>query len=345
MFGGAGTGEWEPRLSDTKPRRIERPRYRFGPVRDGRISGRPNAYDARNGPGKMKPLMAALTRLLACSPWWGIRTGARVAGWLMSRCGTDMARITKINLSKCFPNLDNQAVDALVQASLVHTASLFFESGALTHWRPERLRRLVVAEAGRHHLDANLNAGGVLLLVPHFGNWEFICFALGRRKFVALYDPPRVQSIETTLRRMRERFGGRLYPTSPSGIRAAYRQLRRGGLVCLLPDQVPPTESGVYAPFFGNSALTATFAHRLIERTRPTVMLGSARRAKNGFELAYEGLGDDVHSPSPQTFALALNRAIEELVRRDPAQYQWEYKRFKRQPGGVPEYYPKYKRR
>ncbi len=289
----------------------------------------------------MKLLTAALTRMLAWLPLSAIRSLAAVIGGLIFRSGSDMARITKINLSNCFPELDGQAVEALARQSLSHTACLFVESGPLAHWSGERLRQLIVSETGRESLDARLASGGVLLLVPHFGNWEFICFALGHLEFVALYDPPRRRSLEKPLRRIRGRFGAHLHPANPGGIRIAYRHLRRGGLVCLLPDQVPQTSGGVYAPFFGSPALTATFAHRLIARTGTAVMLGSARRVKGGFSLAYESLGEEICAERPETFAGALNGAIEELVRRDPAQYQWEYKRFKRQPEAQLPFYPK----
>jgi KDO2-lipid IV(A) lauroyltransferase len=37
--------------------------------------------------------------------------------------------------------------------------------------------------------------------------------------------------------------------------------------------------------------------------------------------------------------AVAMNQAIERLVRTAPARYQWEYKRFKRPPPGEPDPY------
>ncbi len=289
----------------------------------------------------MKRLAAAVARLLGWLPLRAGRRCAAVLGWLMGQLGTATARVTRANLSLCFPHLGQREQDKLARRSLKHTACLLFESGPLTHWPRERLARLIVSETGREPLETGLNAGGVLMLVPHFGNWEFLCFALGELEFVALYNPPRVRSLEESLRRSRERFGARLYPTSAGGVRAAYRQLEAGGLVCLLPDQVPEGRGGVYAPFFGHPARTATLAHRLIQRSRPAVMLGSAHRARGGFNLAYERLGEEFHSSDPEAFARALNGAVEGLVGRDPAQYQWEYKRFRKQPGGSRAVYAK----
>ena len=82
-----------------------------------------------------------------------------------------------------------------------------------------------------------------------------------------------------------------------------------------------------------------TLAGRLIRRARPTVMLGSARRVPGGFSLAYEPLGASLDTAEPEKFAHVLNKGIERLVRQDPAQYQWEYKRFKKPPPGSPDVY------
>ena len=299
----------------------------------------------------MKTFTAAVTRLLS---WLPLRAGRGCAAWLgrlMDVLGSRAASVTRINLARCFPGLDDVALTRLARRSLGHTSCLVFESGPLAHWPGERLAKLVVSERGREQLtarrkdgrpsDGRPSDGGVLMLVPHFGNWEFICYVLGSLQFVALFDPPRVRALKEPLRRSRERFGARLLPANAGGLRAAYRQLRGGGLVCLLPDQVPEFRGGAYAPFFGHPALTMTLAHRLIQRTRPAVLLGSASRVPGGFSLVYEPLGEDIYADQAATFAQALNEAIEELVRRDPAQYQWEYKRFKKQRQGQPPVYPK----
>jgi KDO2-lipid IV(A) lauroyltransferase len=41
----------------------------------------------------------------------------------------------------------------------------------------------------------------------------------------------------------------------------------------------------------------------------------------------------------PVMAATALNQSVENVVRRIPEQYQWEYKRFRHQPEGRPNPY------
>ena len=294
------------------------------------------------GPRLTGWLFRAATRLLSWLPLPTARRLAHRLGAWAAALAVNPARITRINLSRCFPDLEEAALAALTRESLGHTCQLAAEAGALRHWRRARLQSLVVKETGRQWIRNALDQGRpVLMLVPHYGNWEFLCYLLGEFTPVALYDPPRLRALRAPLLRSRERFGMRLAPATPSGLRAIRQALRERGLACILPDQTPRPEAGVFAPFFGQPALTMTLPFRLAQKTGCALLIGSARRVHGGFAAHYEPLAEASDLDGPEAFAQALNQAIETLVRTHPAQYQWEYKRFKRQPPGSPNPYPK----
>jgi KDO2-lipid IV(A) lauroyltransferase len=199
---------------------------------------------------------------------------------------------------------------------------------------------LVRTVEGQRLMDEAMGSGrGVLLLAPHYGNWEFLSLYLGRYRFTALYDPPRIRDLEKPIVASRGRSGARLLPIGPAGLKALYRTLRQAGVAGLLPDQVPERRAGVYAPFFGRPALTITMAHRLIVRTRPKVLLCAAVRVPGGFGIRFTEADPSIGDADALVSATALNRSIEALIQEDPAQYQWEYKRFKRQPPDRPKLY------
>ncbi len=234
------------------------------------------------------------------------------------------------------------AREQLCRQSLEHSWRLVTEAGLLQYGSAHRLQGLVVRETGREQItEALQDRQGVLLLTPHIGNWEFLCYVLGSLGFLALYDRPRQAALDTFLRRSRSRFGTRLKPISTAGIRDARRSLEAGGGVCLLPDQAPAR--GVHAPFFGQPALTQTLAWRLAERTRPRLVLGGALRtdagSKSGFAMHYRHLPLAAEQLTAESFAQRLNAEVEALVREAPAQYHWEYKRFKHPPPGTPDLY------
>jgi KDO2-lipid IV(A) lauroyltransferase len=243
-----------------------------------------------------------------------------------------LKKTTLTNLQLCFPNRPRAEIDGLARSSLRHTGCFAAESGMV--WsRDARWKSCIVAVDGFEVIDDARDAGrGVLVLVPHFGNWEVLNLFLGERyRLTALYDPPRVSSFDAILREGRTRTGSVLLAATAGGIRSLYSTLKDGGVVALLPDQYTATAAGEYAPFFGRLALTMTLAHRLAAKLRPRVVMAHARRLPDaaGFALGFEALTDLERCVDPHEFLAVMNHAIERLVGTDPAQYQWEYKRFK----------------
>ena len=125
-------------------------------------------------------------------------------------------------------------------------------------------------------------------------------------------------------------------------MRQLFKLLKGGGVVGILPDQQPKAGDGEFAPFFGRQALTMTLLNRLAERTGATVLFGYCERigAGPGFALRFEaGSGCRQRIRSGRR-GRRLNAAVEHIARRDPAQYQWTYKRYTLRPPGSGETNP-----
>ncbi|WP_101758673.1 lysophospholipid acyltransferase family protein [Oceanicoccus sp. KOV_DT_Chl] len=139
--------------------------------------------------------------------------------------------------------------------------------------------------------------------------------------------------------------GAKLAPTNTSGVKALLRALKNGETVGVLPDQTPITSGGDFAPFFGIPALTGTLSFNLIQRTGAKVVVAYAERVGPGagFKVVFEAVADDIASADQLVSLTALNNAVEQCARKIPEQYQWEYKRFKKQPAGAKKYYRKKK--
>lgn len=147
-----------------------------------------------------------------------------------------------------------------------------------------------------------------------------------------LYMPPDDPALDRLLLRSRARGGLRMAAGGQAGVGKLLRALRAGELVGILPDQVPADGSGVFAPFFAQPAYTMTLACKLAQRPGARVFCGYAKRlpAGAGFRAVIREL--DLRRENLDESITAMNQAIEEMVRECPEQYQWEYKRFRRQP-------------
>ena len=273
--------------------------------------------------------------------WLNQASVLRVAGWiavLLHKSNAEPTQVTRTNLQTCFPELSACEIEALCQRSLQQMAILFFEFAQLAHWPEKKLLGQVLSVQGKDLLDqAYADGHGVLLLVPHFGNWELLCAFLGAHyNFAALYDPPKIASFEAVILDARRRFRGEFFAIDTAGMRGMLRVLKQGKLVALLPDQVPDRNAGVHVDFFGHPALTMTLPHRLITKNKPAVLLGSVERIADArgfaYKIRFEPMPQDLRLSDQDTCAKVVNQSIESVVRRAPEQYQWEYKRFKRPP-------------
>ena len=182
----------------------------------------------------------------------------------------------------------------------------------------------------------------MLLLFPHLANWEVIGVWCDQQRMNlhAMYQPPRQAWLDPIMRQAREDNGSSVYPTDTGGVRSLLKALKAGHVVGILPDQEPEEEGGVFAPFFGVPALTMTLAQKLARRTRCELVMCAVRRVPGGFEIDCDALDPAVASDDTATSTRAMNTALEHAILRAPAQYQWEYKRFKKRNDGGAKRYP-----
>lgn len=193
------------------------------------------------------------------------------------------------------------------------------------------------AEGMEEFRKALASGEGVILLTPHLSNWEIFGFYVCENiESTFMYQPPKIPALDRLLRKVRSRNGIHLAPTNRKGVAQVLRALKNGELVGILPDQVPTREGGAYAPFFGEQALTMTLISRLVMRTRARVFCGFAERLSNarGFKVVLKKADELIYSEVLEQSVIGLNRSIEQCVEMAIAQYQWEYKRFRRRPGG-----------
>jgi len=238
------------------------------------------------------------------------------------------------NLALCFPEKTIDERNALRDARLAYLGQTFFELSHLWVKESKSLCSYLRPTYDNTCFEEALKAEeGVIFLFPHLGNWEIVsCYLSQFRTPTLMYSPQKSCKLDSFIRQSRERLGAELVPANLKGVTQLMKTLKRGGLVGILPDQVPQDSGGVYCTFYNHQAYTMTLAHKLAKKTNAKVFIGSAFGVKGGFEVLVEPIADDFYSDDLALSAHTLNKSIENLISRHPEQYQWEYKRFKKQP-------------
>lgn len=290
-------------------------------------------------------LIIGMIRLLAAFSLPTAQRLGRALGAAFWKGNSELARITRINLALCFPELDEAQREELAHESVLQTACTMMETGIAWLWPEDRSAALIRRVENAELLDRCMaDERGLVVVLPHLANWEMI-----NQQFTAkyhghaIYKPPGLQKLDAFIIEQRRQFGHGfdLYPNTREGVESLYEAVRQGGCAFVLPDQEPSLKSGVWAPFFGVPALTSQLVPLIRAETQCEVICGYVVRLPDaaGFEVHYRTMEPGYDDDDITIAATAINRTIEQVVREAPAQYQWEYKRFKRRPEGQPKVY------
>lgn len=255
-------------------------------------------------------------------------------------------RITEINLQLCFPSMNAVERQSLAKQSLIETGKQLTECAWIWHRPQDQILAKIREWRGLALLEAALAENrGVIIVSPHIGNWELCSLPLSMHApFTYFYRSPRNPSIDPLLIKWRAHLGGQPALLNAGGIRTGLRRLKAGGVVGILPDQEPDLDSGSFAPFFCESALTMTLLSKLANRSKARVLMCVCERLPeaSGWRVHFLEADSAVSDTDIAKAVAAVNRDVERCVELCPEQYVWNYKRFKTLPDGSQRNYQTY---
>lgn len=274
---------------------------------------------------------------------WAQHLGMGV-GSLLCRFNNREKHVASINIGLCFAELSTNEQQQLIKQTLQENAKTLFELPRIFRQGGQFSLDLITDVKGIEHYHAALKNGkGLILLAPHLGNWELTVHYLNQfAPITAMFDPPKQPFLNDIMRQGRESSGATLVPADGAGVRAQLKQLKQGGVIGILPDQVPSHDNaGIHAPFMGQTAFTMTLVNNLAKRSKAAVLMTFAERLDigKGYRLHVFPAPDNIADDNVLVAATALNQGVANCIAIAPAQYQWTYKRFKHQPNGQAEPY------
>lgn len=273
-------------------------------------------------------------------PGWAVRLGkwlGRVAFFVDAR----HRHISLTNLKAAFPDLGASQRWDLARRAFENLGKTFLEIPGLARQSREDITSRVRYEGPpRQEWARAQREGGALLLTGHIGNWELMAVAFGWEPEASLafvarpLDNP---SFERWLSRMRGRSGNRII-YKRGALRAVRRSLQEGRFVGLLMDQGTTGEDGVFVDFFGHPAgsqvALAFLAGRFRVPVYPVYILrdpeGTGHTVHIGPEIPVVRTGRKKSDIVENT--LRFQKALEEIIRRNPEQWFWMHRRWKGSP-------------
>ena len=201
-------------------------------------------------------------------------------------------------------------------------------------------------EGLEHYLDAQACGKGVLVLTGHLGAWELSSFYHSLAGYpmglvIRRLDNPLVDEY---VNRIRCLHGNRVIHKDDFA-RGLLASMRAGETVGILMDTNMTPPQGVFVPFFGVQACTASGLARLALKTDAAVLPGFLLwdEPRQKYVLRFGERLPLQRSEDPEADIIAntaaFTAAIEAAVRRNPEQWLWMHRRWKTRPPGEPGVY------
>lgn len=264
---------------------------------------------------------------------------AKFLGGLTWKLSSKNKHVTVTNISKCYPHLSQSEQLDLARRTIDATLMNMFELGKI--WGTvSNNKNLIDNIYGLDDFATALDQGnGLLLALPHMGNWEVLNLVLAQfDQYAFLYKPPTDPKIEKLLIKHRGASKALQIEANLNGVRKIIKHLKNKGFVTILPDQRPKGGQGVFAPFYKIPTYTMSLFSRLAIKTKVPVFFAYSLRTETGFDVYFEQSNDQIYADM-QSSVDYMNSKIQEIVDKAPEQYQWTYKRFSIQPENEPPFY------
>ena len=151
---------------------------------------------------------------------------------------------------------------------------------------------------------------------------------------LGIFKPAKSKFVNNFIKRRRENDLAKVFETNYKGVRELFKHLSEGSVVAMAADQVPADGKGEYAQFFSHEAYTTTLVPSLASKTGKDVLCASLN--SNDFtdlSITFSETSLNFNKLGKSNFAQSLNYEIEKMISKKLIDYNWEYKRYKKQRG------------
>ncbi|MBF12674.1 MAG: hypothetical protein CMC63_10945 [Flavobacteriaceae bacterium] len=245
--------------------------------------------------------------------------------------------VTRKNLSIAFSELTGDELDVLAKESYKETLKSFYET--LYTW--SRSSKKIVHETKKINNRFLFNnpdqESGLIIFAIHNRSIDFLLRWIStQRSNTTLYKKIKLRPVDRFVKKFREEGDCKMVETGIGGVKTILNSLKDNQMICMASDQVPARGLGVYAKFFDHECYSFALAPNLARKSKKPILLSYLSYEKNiGHVINFKKPSNNIYS---EFGVQVMNDEMETVIRQSPAEYSWEYKKFRRllsAPGDV----------
>ena len=285
--------------------------------------------------------LAVLVRLVGVLPRPVARGFGILLGQLTYLLYPRLRRVGRRNLELAFPEKSPKERRKILRGVYTSLGRLLAEFCLFPYYTVRNSSQVAVYQGFENFEAAERRGLGVLLLTAHFGGWEIGSFFHSLqghpiRIVVRPLDNPYVDDLVTRYRTLH----GNTVVNKQDFARGLLHAMRKNETVGVLMDTNMTPPQGVFVPFFGMAACTASGIARVALHTGAAVVPAftiwdpELHKYRVQFDPALELVNTGDHDADAVANTALFNRVLESYIRKYPDQWLWVHRRWKTRPPG-----------
>jgi KDO2-lipid IV(A) lauroyltransferase len=238
-------------------------------------------------------------------------------------------KVTRKNLSIAFTDLNDRELDFLAKESHKETLKSFYET--LYTW--SRSYKKIIYQTKRINNRFLFNTpkkeDGLIVIALHNRSIDFMLrWISSQRSHTSLYKKIKSKLINSFVKEFREEGNCKMVETGIGGVKSILTSLENNQMTCMASDQVPARGLGVYSKFFGHECYSFALAPKLARKSNKQILLSYLSYEKDlGHIINFKKPSEEIYSDNGVDI---MNAEMEHEIKKSPAEYSWEYKKFRR---------------
>lgn len=267
----------------------------------------------------------------------------RGMGWLIGRTLFVLAaprrRVALRNLALCYPDAPEAQRRAWAQETFVVFCQTWLDRSWLWFAPRDVVQQRVKLIGALGELEGDVPT---IIFAPHFYGMDAGGSALTLhtpRAFTSIFSTHPDPAVDAWFREGRQRFGDVRMLNRNDGVKPIISNLRKGGLLYLLPDMDFGRNDSLFVPFYGVQAATVPSLSRFARLGRAKVIAMVTRLTPTGYCAEISPAWPGYPTDDVEADTALMNANLQRYIDASPGQYYWVHKRFKTRPEGEDSVY------
>ena len=242
---------------------------------------------------------------------------------------TNFYKITKANITTVFTNKSKNEIDKLTNESCKETLISFFES--LYSWgRGAQKTSFHVNKVVDRYLYTQENVNNPRLCFSfHNRSIDFLLsWLVVQSQSTVMYKPFKLKPFDEFVKKHRSYNNSLPVEASIRGVRQMLLDIKSNKTIALASDQVPQRKLGIESYFFGKKCYSTTIVSSLAKKMNNLpIMVYVTKPNKSIYSIVFAQSSPQIKLDDGHKY---MNQLFEAEISKNPKEYSWEYKKFRR---------------